>query len=169
MTPAELSSLITDVARNVLEAQGLDSDVVEKTATVERPRNSAHGDYATNIAMQVAKRAGTNPRQLGTWLAEALAEEEAIDEASVAGPGFINIRLAAAAQGKIVAEILAAGADFGKGEELAGQKINLEFVSANPTGPIHLGGTRWAAVGLSLIHISEPTRRTERSRMPSSA
>ena len=150
MTPAELSSLITDVARNVLEAQGLDSDVVEKTATVERPRNSEHGDYATNIAMQVAKRAGTNPRQLGTWLAEALAEEEAIDEASVAGPGFINIRLAAAAQGKIVAEILAAGADFGKGEELAGQKINLEFVSANPTGPIHLGGTRWAAVGDSL-------------------
>jgi len=150
VTPAELSSLITDVARNVLEAQGLDSDVVEKTATVERPRNSAHGDYATNIAMQVAKRAGTNPRQLGTWLAEALAEEEAIDEASVAGPGFINIRLAAAAQGKIVAEILAAGADFGKGEELAGQKINLEFVSANPTGPIHLGGTRWAAVGDSL-------------------
>ena len=67
-----------------------------------------------------------------------------------AGPGFINIRLAAAAQGKIVAEILAAGADFGKGEELAGQKINLEFVSANPTGPIHLGGTRWAAVGDSL-------------------
>ena len=150
VTPAELSSLITDVARNVLEAQGLDSDVVEKTATVERPRNPAHGDYATNIAMQVAKRAGTNPRQLGTWLAEALAEEEAIDEASVAGPGFINIRLAAAAQGKIVAEILAAGADFGKGEELAGQKINLEFVSANPTGPIHLGGTRWAAVGDSL-------------------
>ncbi|WP_312096651.1 arginine--tRNA ligase [Corynebacterium dentalis] len=150
MTPAELSSLITDVARNVLEAQGLDSDVVEKTATVERPRNPEHGDYATNIAMQVAKRAGTNPRQLGTWLAEALAEEEAIDEASVAGPGFINIRLAAAAQGKIVAEILAAGADFGKGEELAGQKINLEFVSANPTGPIHLGGTRWAAVGDSL-------------------
>ena len=150
VTPAELSSLITDVARNVLEAQGLDSDVVEKTATVERPRNSEHGDYATNIAMQVAKRAGTNPRQLGTWLAEALAEEEAIDEASVAGPGFINIRLAAAAQGKIVAEILAAGADFGKGEELAGQKINLEFVSANPTGPIHLGGTRWAAVGDSL-------------------
>ena len=150
VTPAELSSLITDVARNVLEAQGLDSDVVEKTATVERPRNPEHGDYATNIAMQVAKRAGTNPRQLGTWLAEALAEEEAIDEASVAGPGFINIRLAAAAQGKIVAEILAAGADFGKGEELAGQKINLEFVSANPTGPIHLGGTRWAAVGDSL-------------------
>ena len=150
VTPAELSSLITDVARNVLEAQGLDSGVVEKTATVERPRNPEHGDYATNIAMQVAKRAGTNPRQLGTWLAEALAEEEAIDEASVAGPGFINIRLAAAAQGKVIADILAAGADFGKGKELAGQKINLEFVSANPTGPIHLGGTRWAAVGDSL-------------------
>ena len=138
------------MAKHVLEAQGLDGGVVEKTATVERPRNPEHGDYATNIAMQVAKRAGTNPRQLATWLAEALGEQDAIEEASVAGPGFLNIRLAAAAQGKIVADILEAGDNFGAGEELAGQKINLEFVSANPTGPIHLGGTRWAAVGDSL-------------------
>ena len=138
------------MAKHVLEAQGLDGGVVEKTATVERPRNPEHGDYATNIAMQVAKRAGTNPRQLATWLAEALGEQDAIEEASVAGPGFLNIRLAAAAQGKIVADILEAGDNFGAGEELAGPKINLEFVSANPTGPIHLGGTRWAAVGDSL-------------------
>ncbi|MBC2681897.1 arginine--tRNA ligase [Corynebacterium anserum] len=150
MTPAELSALITDVARSVLDEQNLDSGVVEKPATVERPRNPEHGDYATNIAMQLAKRAGTNPRQLGTWLADALAEKEGIAEATVAGPGFINIRLAAEAQGKIVADILAAGSGYGTGDELAGQSINLEFVSANPTGPIHLGGTRWAAVGDSL-------------------
>lgn len=150
MTPAELSELITGATRAVLADHDLDSSVVAAPATVERPRNPEHGDYATNIAMQVAKKAGTNPRELGTWLSENLAAQEGIDEASVAGPGFINIRLAAAAQGKIVQDILAAGAQFGTGDLYAGTKINLEFVSANPTGPIHLGGTRWAAVGDSL-------------------
>lgn len=150
VTPAELSELITETARTTLDAHGLDSSVVPESATVERPRNPEHGDYATNIAMQVAKKAGTNPREFGTWLAESLGAHEGIDEATVAGPGFINIRLAAAAQGKIVEEILAAGAGFGHGDEFAGTAINLEFVSANPTGPIHLGGTRWAAVGDSL-------------------
>ncbi|HIW95145.1 MAG TPA: arginine--tRNA ligase [Candidatus Corynebacterium gallistercoris] len=150
MTPEELSSLITRTARATLESHDLDSSVVPEAATVERPRNPEHGDYATNVAMQVAKKAGTNPREFGTWLAEALSAEEGIDEATVAGPGFINIRLAAAAQGKIVEEILAAGENFGHGDRYAGTSINLEFVSANPTGPIHLGGTRWAAVGDSL-------------------
>lgn len=150
VTPAELSELITETARTTLDAHGLDSSVVPEGATVERPRNPEHGDYATNIAMQVAKKAGTNPRELGTWLAESLAGHDGIDEATVAGPGFINIRLAAAAQGKIVEQILASGADFGHGDEFAGTAINLEFVSANPTGPIHLGGTRWAAVGDAL-------------------
>ena len=150
MTPAELSEFIARIAREVLAEHGLDSTVVPDNPTVERPRNPEHGDYATNIAMQTAKKAGTNPRELGTWLAEKLAASDEIDEASVAGPGFINIRLAAAAQGKIVENILAAGADFGHGDAYAGTKINLEFVSANPTGPIHLGGTRWAAVGDSL-------------------
>lgn len=153
MTPVELSSLITDHARTVLSAHDLDSSVVPETATVERPRNPEHGDYATNIAMQVAKKAGTNPRELGTWLAESLAQDGGIDEATVAGPGFINIRLAADAQGKIVTDILEAGDNYGQGDELAGKKINLEFVSANPTGPVHLGGTRWAAVGDSLGRI----------------
>ena len=150
VTPAELSELITETARTTLDAHGLDSSVVPESATVERPRNPEHGDYATNIAMQVAKKAGTNPREFGTWLAESLGAHEGIDEATVAGPGFINIRLAAAAQGKIVEDILTAGANFGHGDELTGAAINLEFVSANPTGPIHLGGTRWAAVGDSL-------------------
>lgn len=150
MTPAELFQLITSAARFVLDEHDLDSSVVPDAAVVERPRNPEHGDYATNIAMQVAKKAGTNPREFGTWLAAHLADQEGIDEATVAGPGFINIRLAAAAQGKIVADILDAGAGFGKGNAYEGTKINLEFVSANPTGPIHLGGTRWAAVGDSL-------------------
>jgi len=150
VTPAELSQLITSAARFVLDEHDLDSSVVPDAAVVERPRNPEHGDYATNIAMQVAKKAGTNPREFGTWLAAHLADQEGIDEATVAGPGFINIRLAAAAQGKIVADILDAGAGFGKGNAYEGTKINLEFVSANPTGPIHLGGTRWAAVGDSL-------------------
>ncbi|KAB1503950.1 arginine--tRNA ligase [Corynebacterium sp. 320] len=150
MTPAELSNLITETTRAVLNSHDLDSSVVPHAATVERPRNPEHGDYATNIAMQVAKKAGTNPRELATWLVEDLSGNDGITEASVAGPGFINIRLAAAAQGKIVEEILKAGDTFGHGDDFAGSTINLEFVSANPTGPIHLGGTRWAAVGDSL-------------------
>jgi arginyl-tRNA synthetase len=150
VTPADLSVIISGAARTVLTDHGFDASVVPDTPTVERPRNPEHGDYATNIALQTAKKAGTNPRELGSWLAEALAATDGIDEATVAGPGFINIRLAADAQGKLVPEILGAGAAYGSGDDYAGQKINLEFVSANPTGPIHLGGTRWAAVGDSL-------------------
>lgn len=120
---------------------------------MERPRNPEHGDYATNVAMQVGKRAGMNPRDFANLLAEALGQAEGIEVAEVAGPGFLNIRLAKAAQGAIVENILAAGPKYGTGDALAGTKINLEFVSANPTGPIHLGGTRWAAVGDALGRI----------------
>lgn len=122
---------------------------------VERPRNPEHGDYATNVALQVAKKVGVNPRDLGTWLAEALAADDSIDSAEIAGPGFINIRLAAAAQGEIVAKILEQGEKFGTSDHLSHLDVNLEFVSANPTGPIHLGGTRWAAVGDSLGRVLE--------------
>ncbi|MDN6843234.1 MAG: arginine--tRNA ligase [Corynebacterium variabile] len=150
MTPADLSVLISGAARTVLTDHGLDPAVVPDQPVVERPRNPEHGDYATNIALQTAKKAGTNPRDLGTWLAEALAAADGVDEATVAGPGFINIRLAADAQGRLVTDILTAGDAYGTGDDYTGQRINLEFVSANPTGPIHLGGTRWAAVGDSL-------------------
>lgn len=155
MTPADLAHLIKDCATAVFERHDLDVSVLPETVTVERPRNPEHGDYATNIALQVAKKAGANPRELATWLAEGLAESDAIDVAEIAGPGFLNIRLAAAAQGEIVSKIAAAGADYGKGDAMADVKVNLEFVSANPTGPIHLGGTRWAAVGDSLGRIFE--------------
>lgn len=155
MTPADLSHLIKRTAITILESRGLDASVLPETVLVERPRNPEHGDYATNVALQVAKKVGMNPRELGQLLADALALDEAVDEAGIAGPGFINIRLAAAAQGEIVAKILAAGEAFGHSDLYAGTRVNLEFVSANPTGPIHLGGTRWAAVGDSLGRVLE--------------
>ena len=155
MNPEDLSALIKDTAAAVLTEHELDSSVLPETVTVERPRNPEHGDYATNLALQVAKKAGTQPRELAQWLADALAGNDAIDEASIAGPGFLNIRLAAAAQGAIVSQVLEAGEAFGRNTTFQGMKINLEFVSANPTGPIHLGGTRWAAVGDSLGRVLE--------------
>ncbi|OZE87706.1 arginine--tRNA ligase [Rhodococcoides fascians] len=163
MTPADLAELLHATAAKVLADRGLDACVLPAKLTVERPRNPEHGDYATNVALQVAKKAGANPRDFAGWLAEALAADAAIASADVAGPGFLNIRLAAAAQGEIVARVLAAGAEFGNGSSMAGKKVNLEFVSANPTGPVHLGGTRWAAVGDALgriltAHGAEVTR-----------
>lgn len=155
MTPADLSQLIRQAAVSVLTEHDLDASVVPETVTVERPRNPEHGDYATNVALQVAKKAGTNPRELASWLADALGADAAIESAEVAGPGFLNLRLASAAQGQLVGEILAAGSSFGNSQRYDAQKINLEFVSANPTGPIHLGGTRWAAVGDSLGRVLE--------------
>jgi len=155
MTPADLATLIKKSAIKVMDDHDLDSSVLPETVTVERPRNPEHGDYATNVALQVAKKAGAHPRELGGWLAAALADDEAISEADIAGPGFINIRLAADAQGEIVAQILRAGQDYGSNDSFTGKKVNLEFVSANPTGPIHLGGTRWAAVGDSLGRVLE--------------
>ena len=155
MTPAELATTVKEAASRVLAAHDLDASVVPDTVTVERPRNPEHGDYATNIALQVAKKAGTNPRDLAGWLADDLSSDPAIDAAEVAGPGFINLRLAAGAQGQLVAKVLSDGAEFGHSDLYQGEKVNLEFVSANPTGPIHLGGTRWAAVGDSLGRVLE--------------
>ncbi|MDU0478408.1 arginine--tRNA ligase [Staphylococcus chromogenes] len=153
MTPADLGTLIKQTAEAVLTEHDLDVSVLPAEVVVERPRNPEHGDYATNLALQIAKKVGQNPRELATWLAEKLRDNDAIDEADIAGPGFLNIRLAAAAQGGIVAKVLADGARYGSSDLYAGRRVNLEFVSANPTGPIHLGGTRWAAVGDSLGRI----------------
>ena len=150
MTPADLADLLANTAAAVLAEHGLDPAALPAELTVERPRNPEHGDYATNLALQVAKKAGANPRELAGWLATALADADGIASAEVAGPGFVNLRLQAAAQGAIVAAVLTAGEAYGHSSLLAGQKVNLEFVSANPTGPIHIGGTRWAAVGDAL-------------------
>ena len=150
MTPADLAELLRSTAAAVLTRHGLDPAALPETVTVERPRNPEHGDYATNLALQVGKKAGVNPRELAGWLAEALAEADGIAAAEVAGPGFVNLRIEASAQGAIVANVLAAGSAYGNSELFGGRHINLEFVSANPTGPIHIGGTRWAAVGDAL-------------------
>ena len=150
MTPADLAELLRSTAAAVLTQHGLDPAALPATVTVERPRNPEHGDYATNLALQVGKKAGANPREFADWLAAALAGADGIAAAEVAGPGFVNLRIETGAQSLIVANIIAAGLGFGRSGLLDGCNINLEFVSANPTGPIHIGGTRWAAVGDAL-------------------
>lgn len=149
MTPADLAELLKATAAAVLTEHDLDTAALPDTVTVERPRNLEHGDYATNLALQLGKKVGVNPRELAGWLATALTAADGIAAAEVAGPGFVNLRIEASAQGVIVTNVLTAGASYGNSTELA-EKINLEFVSANPTGPIHIGGTRWAAVGDAL-------------------
>ena len=150
MTPADLAELLKTTASAVLAERGLDTAALPQTVTVERPRIPEHGDYASNLALQLGKKVGANPRELAGWLAEALSQADGVASAEVAGPGFINMRLKASAQATIVNTVIDAGASFGNSDALAGHKINLEFVSANPTGPIHIGGTRWAAVGDAL-------------------
>jgi arginyl-tRNA synthetase len=150
VTPADLAELLRGTAAAVLTEHGLDPAALPATVVVERPRNPEHGDYATNLALQVGKKVGTNPREFAAWLATALADADGIAAAEVAGPGFVNLRIETAAQGAIVADIVAAGTGYGRSSLLDGRTINLEFVSANPTGPIHIGGTRWAAVGDAL-------------------
>jgi arginyl-tRNA synthetase len=150
VTPADLAELLKTTAAAVLAEHGLDTSALPATVTVERPRNPEHGDYATNLALQLGKKVGANPRELAGWLASALAAADGIAAADVAGPGFVNLRLDTSAQNVIVTNVLDAGADYGHSDALEDQHINLEFVSANPTGPIHIGGTRWAAVGDAL-------------------
>jgi arginyl-tRNA synthetase len=150
VTPALLAELVRAAASDVLTRRGLDLAALPADVTVERPRNPEHGDYATNVAMRTAKKVGVAPRDLAGWLAEELAGRAGVASAEVAGPGFINLRLGADAQGAVVGEARAAGSTYGAGDEYAGRNVNLEFVSANPTGPLHVGATRWAAVGDAL-------------------
>jgi arginyl-tRNA synthetase len=150
VNPADLAELLKATATAVLAEHALDTAALPPAITVERPRNPEHGDYASNLALQLAKKVGANPRELAGWLADALAQADGIASAEVAGPGFINLRLDASAQGLIVNNVIDAGHTYGNSDAQAGRKINLEFVSANPTGPIHIGGTRWAAVGDAL-------------------
>ena len=150
MTPADLAELLRNTAAAVLAEHGLDAAALPATVTVERPRNPEHGDYATNVALQLSKKVGVSPREFAGWLADGLAAVDGIASAEVAGPGFVNLRIAASAQGVIINEVIDAGPSYGHSDALGGQKVNLEFVSANPTGPIHIGGTRWAAVGDAL-------------------
>ncbi|WP_028661229.1 arginine--tRNA ligase [Nocardioides insulae] len=148
MTPQQLSSTIVDVLTALSERGELAlPDGVPASVTVERPRQKGHGDYATNVALQLAKKAGTNPRALGELIRAGLEANDGITEVEVAGPGFLNITVDAGAQGEVAADIVAAGSAYGHTRTLAGQRVNVEFISANPTGPLHLGHTRWAVLG----------------------
>ncbi|TWH01885.1 arginyl-tRNA synthetase [Nocardioides sp. J9] len=154
MTPAQLSTTIVEALTSLVDAGALTlPDGVPAEVTVERPRQKGHGDYATNVALQLAKKAGTNPRALGELLAERLRAAEGIGAVEVAGPGFLNISVEAGAQGKVAAEVVAAGREYGRTRVLAGQKVNVEFISANPTGPLHLGHTRWAVLGDAIARV----------------
>jgi arginyl-tRNA synthetase len=155
VTPADLSSHILAILGS-LQSQGKLATIdLPAEVVVERPKNRDHGDWATNVAMQWAVKLGSNPRELAVLLSKELESVAGISKVDVAGPGFINITLSAAAAGELAKQIVQAGDSFGLGNLLAGIKMNLEFVSANPTGPIHIGGTRWAAVGDSLARIFE--------------
>lgn len=155
MTPEELTKRIITALTTAVASENLDLDSVDLATKVkvERPKLREHGDWATNIAMQLAKALGRKPRDLAEIFATAIQGIDGVKTAEVAGPGFINIRLEAGAAGVLVADILQAGETFGQNQAFAGQHINLEYVSANPTGPIHLGGARWAAVGDSLARL----------------
>ncbi|MFJ8581198.1 arginine--tRNA ligase [Micromonospora sp. NPDC093277] len=157
MTPAELAEVVLSAAHAVFEDRGLDRAALPAQTTVERPRNPEHGDYASTLALQLSKKVGVSPRELAAALAEQLGRAPGIKSVEIAGPGFLNIRLDAAAAGQLAKVIVEAGPEYGRSDTLAGQKINLEFVSANPTGPVHIGGVRWAAVGDALSRLLRAT------------
>ena len=153
MTPAELSAAIIRILSALQSSGRLSAVDLPAEVVIERPKNREHGDWATNVAMQLAGKFGMNPRAFAEMLAPELEVLDGVAKVDIAGPGFINITFSAAAAGEAAKTIVEAGAAFGRGTDMAGIKLNLEFVSANPTGPIHLGGTRWAAVGDSLARV----------------
>ena len=156
MNPEQLSAAIVHALEVLVQDGSLSlPDGVPATVVVERPRNREHGDYATNVALQLAKKAGVPPRDLATLLAAKLAETDGVAGAEIAGPGFLNIRVEAGAQGVVAAQVVEAGAAYGTTRTLAGTRFNVEFISANPTGPIHLGHTRWAVVGDAIARVLE--------------
>ncbi|WP_194909375.1 arginine--tRNA ligase [Catenulispora rubra] len=160
MTPEQLSQAVLDtvnaaVADGALTLTAVPGVWPAQTVTVERPKNRDHGDYATNVALQLTKAAGMPPRALAELLAERLRKVEGIAGVDVAGPGFLNLKLVAGAAGELAKTIVEQGVEYGRSETYAAQIVNLEFVSANPTGPLHLGHTRWAAVGDALGRLLE--------------
>ena len=152
MNPDALSSAIAEATRTVIGARDelIAADITDAMVALERPKNRDHGDWATSIALKVAKRVDRNPRDVAQDLHAALSAIAGIKSIDIAGPGFLNITLDAAAAGEIARSIVTAGKTFGHNDTLAGQSINLEFVSANPTGPLHIGHTRWAGLGDSI-------------------
>jgi arginyl-tRNA synthetase len=152
VVPAELSAAVR-AAVEAAAAAGELAVSVPGAVVVERPRSREHGDYATNVALRLAKPAGRPPRAVAELLATRLRAHPGISAVEVAGPGFLNITLASEALGRLAGLVVTAGSAYGRSLVLAGQQINLEYVSANPTGPLHLGHARWAAVGDSIARL----------------
>ena len=157
MKPEELSALIHAQLLAAVDAGELPAELREQLSAdrvkVERPRSREHGDWATNVALQFAKQAGMNPREFASALASRVGEQPGVATVDVAGPGFLNITLDAAAAGELARQIVEAGEAYGRNEALAGHTVNMEFVSANPTGPLHIGHTRWAALGDAIARL----------------
>ena len=156
MTPQELALAISQIlAANFAARGGKAAEIVvsEQDTQVERPKNREHGDWASNAAMKFAKRVGVNPRALAEEIAAEVLNIDGVAKAEIAGPGFINMTLDAASAGETARRVIEQGDAYGRSEELRGQRINLEFVSANPTGPLHMGHTRWAALGDSMARV----------------
>ena len=151
-----MSSLADELSAQILElvvaaiSRGEITATAPDSITLDRPKNRDHGDYATSIALQLAKGAGKQPREVAEILQGAISKLPGVSSVDIAGPGFINITLNRSNQAELVRTILSAGKSYGSGTSLKGVAINLEFISANPTGPLHLGHTRWAAVGDAL-------------------
>jgi arginyl-tRNA synthetase len=152
VNPADLSAAVQAAVFACVQAGDFGGPAPAEVL-IERPRNPEHGDYATNVALRLAKTGGRPPREIAEAIATRLQAVAGIESVQVAGPGFLNIRLSTSALGQLARVIVEAGTDYGRNETLAEQRLNLEFVSANPTGPLHIGGTRWAAVGDALARV----------------
>ena len=155
MNPDALAEALLAVIAPLAEArrEGSSAGLTAADFPLERPRNRDHGDWASNAALKLGKAVGANPREFAQEIADALAATDGVASVEVAGPGFINIRLDAAAAGALAKTIVEAGAAYGTNDTQRGQSINLEFVSANPTGPMHIGHTRWAALGDAIARV----------------
>lgn len=155
MNPETLAAAVLAVLAPIAEERrpGEPLELSAFDIVLERPRNRDHGDWSSNIAMRMAKPFGTNPRELAQQIVDGLADVDGIASAEVAGPGFINIRLDAAAAGALAKVIVDAGSAYGTNASQAGVSVNVEFVSANPTGPLHIAHTRWAALGDSIVRL----------------
>jgi len=152
MTPEELSKTIKKSLESLISAKKIAvNDIPE--IKIERPKSKDHGDYASNIALMVAKPAGVNPREVAQLLVDELSKNAAFKKVEIAGPGFLNFTLESASLGEVVRTIIKEANKYGHTNTLQGQNINVEFISANPTGPLHLGHTRWAAVGDALARV----------------
>lgn len=155
MNPETLAHALLAVLAPIAEERrpGEPFELTAADIVLERPRNRDHGDWASNIAMRLAKSFGTNPRELAQQIADGLADVDGIASVEVAGPGFLNIRLDAAAAGALAKVIVDAGPAYGTNSSQEGVSVNVEFVSANPTGPLHIAHTRWAALGDAIVRL----------------